>query len=55
MDEMKDLGYANGWRKQPEIVKNCTHVKDIKQNRSGSVTEFSCKICGYRYKVDSGG
>jgi hypothetical protein len=53
--EKQDLGYANGWKNgTPDIVKNCKHDKKIKQIRM-HVEEYSCEICGFKFKVDSSG
>jgi hypothetical protein len=54
MNELKDLGYANGWKEDPEIVKKCQHVKEVK-NIGNHLIEFRCEICGYKFKVDSSG
>ena len=52
--ELKDLGYANGWKEDPEIVKKCQHVKEVK-NIGNCLNEYSCEICGFKFKVDSSG
>lgn len=52
---MIDLGYANGWRETPDVVKACKvagHEKTIK-NVGRCLTEYSCPVCGYKYLVDS--
>ena len=54
---MIDLEYSNGWTNTPEIVIKCRLLKheiEIK-NVSRCVTEYSCEICDYKYKIDSGG
>lgn len=51
---MKDLGYANGWGKTPQEVKDCEHDKELKYPYS-NVIQYTCKICGFTYKVDSSG
>jgi transposase-like protein len=52
---MKDLGYANGWRKTPEEIEKCRELKhNIDYDMIGkSLTKYTCKICQYNYKVDS--
>lgn len=52
---MKDLGYANGWKDTPEIVKECKEKGHEREWRSvgRSVGEYTCKICGYTFRVDS--
>ncbi len=52
--EIKDLGYMNGWKIKPEIVKNCKHSKTIKE-LSMFDNEYICEICGFKYIVDSSG
>lgn len=53
---MKDLGYMNGWKETPKIVKMCDKEKhDIRFDKVGRcVTQVTCKNCGYSYKIDSG-
>lgn len=51
----KDLGYANGWKNTPDIIKKCKakgHVREYK-NVGRGVTEYSCPICKYKYSIDS--
>lgn len=43
--EMEYLGWANGWKETPEIVKKC---HELGHNRFGR-----CEICGYYFNVDS--
>lgn len=52
---MKNLGYTNGWIKEPDIVKECHDMGHPKIFRelSKSLTEVSCPECGYYYKIDS--
>lgn len=50
---MKYLGYANGWKEKPEEVVKCDHKLDVKYI-DRCVREYSCPVCGYCYKVDSG-
>jgi hypothetical protein len=50
---MKDLGEVNGWRETPLEVKDCTHLKEVKVV-GRSYTEYICRVCGYRYRADSG-
>lgn len=54
---MKDLGYANNWDDTPDEVRKCRkkqHVKKTKEVGRCSI-EYSCPICEFKYKVDSGG
>ena len=52
---MKNLGYLNEWNKGiPELVKNCTHEKDIEEIRR-NVMEVKCEICQFKYKIDQSG
>ena len=57
-DEFKDLGWANGWKETPEIVKKCREAKhrvidfDHSGNR-GLHHEVNCPICKYIYHYDS--
>ena len=50
------LGWANGWKETPEIVKECNAQKH--KTREGGIGnclhEVTCDICGYYYKYDSG-
>ena len=55
---MKNLGYANGWEKTPEIVKECQGKKHNPPHHKTTmrcVTRVGCEICGYYYHIDSGG
>ena len=55
MDEnqkLQDLGYANGWKDTPKIVKKCQHVVESK-SEGRCLTRYTCKACGYTYLVDS--
>lgn len=52
---LRDLGYANGWEKTPDIVKACKareHIQEI-VNLGRCLNEYRCEECGYKYKVDS--
>ena len=62
MDEMPkviNLGWANGWKETPEIVKKCHALghRPIDIDRGppfrGLDHEVRCDICGYVYHVDS--
>jgi hypothetical protein len=49
------LGYANGWKETPDIVKKCeakNHKLESKKVGRG-VTEYICHKCKYVYFVDS--
>ncbi len=59
--EIIDLGYMNGWAKEPEIYKQCLQArKDGEEhNITGKtihrcVTRTTCLTCGYTYCIDSG-
>ena len=49
------LGYANGWKTTPEIVKNCVNLGHKQWHRSSGrcVSEYGCEICKYSFSVDS--
>ena len=56
---MIDLGYMNGWKETPDMVKKCRekgHETTSHKFRTigGTVQEYRCDLCGYKYKVDSG-
>ncbi len=54
--EIKDLGYANGWKETPEIVKECREKHKQRSRTIGNcLHEYYCDKCGYVYKVDSSG
>lgn len=50
--EVVDLGFANGWKNTPEIVRNCTHGQ-YREAVGSCLTEYGCEVCGYKYLVDS--
>ena len=54
-EELKNLGYSNGWQDTPDIVKLCRSKNHLTTGKEigRCLTEYSCKICGYKYKVDS--
>jgi len=55
MNKLKNLGLANSWGENiPQVVKDCKHDLDVK-NLGNCLNEFSCEVCGYRYRVDSSG
>lgn len=54
-----DLGWANGWEKEPEIVSRCrgyghkvSRVDNGPPHR-GLDNVVQCEICWYKYHVDS--
>jgi hypothetical protein len=53
--EIVDLGYANGWGETPEIVKKCWEQDHEREggNIGRCLSETICRICGYKYKIDS--
>jgi len=51
----KDFGYINGWSVIPDEVQQCMtlmHTKHFLLIRK-HVTEVSCDICKFKYKIDS--
>ena len=51
---LRDLGWANGWKETPKIVKECDHP--LVGRRIGNCAyERKCYVCGYVYSVDSSG
>ena len=52
---MKYLGYANGWAKTPECVKEAEKkgYKITEKSVGRCVTEVTCDEGGWYYKVDS--
>lgn len=55
------LGWANDWCDTPEIVLKCREMEHAGQGLTESYEDnvkcigiYSCKACGYSYKVDSG-
>lgn len=55
-DPPNNLGYANNWKKTPDVVIHCieqNHTREIKTATS-LVTQYICRKCGYVYKVDRG-
>jgi hypothetical protein len=57
MPERKELGYANGWKDTPEIVKKCAELghKQYHLVVGNCDHEYGCVECGYSYLVDSSG
>jgi len=59
LTEYIDLGWANGWGENPEIVKECKkagHKKnDICYDSYGLHNKVVCHICKYIYHYDSSG
>ncbi len=62
MDEepkVKNLGWANGWKEDPEIVKECERLGhkpsnvDVGPPHRGLEHVVRCDICGYVYRYDS--
>lgn len=56
-DEMKDLGCANGWGKDPQEVIKCRadnhkHLKQVEE-MGRCLTRVTCPICRYAYTYDS--
>jgi hypothetical protein len=55
--QSKDLGYANGWRETPEIIKKCKEMghQQYTHHAGNCLTEYGCGACHYTYLVDSSG
>ena len=57
----QDLGWANGWREDPPIVKECqakghkTVDKNLDPSWHGLHTMVTCHECKYIYHYDSSG
>ena len=56
-DNYIDLGWSNGWKETPAIVKNCQEVlkhglKSEKWQNSKNIYKYSCDICKYFYVTD---
>jgi len=53
-NEIKNLGYANGWLKVPEIVRACQdkNHKRIIKTVARCETQYTCKECNYTYFID---
>lgn len=53
----KDLGFSNGWREIPDIVKKCRrkdHTIEVSPDRqSRYVNIVRCPFCDYEYRIDS--
>jgi hypothetical protein len=58
MRKLIDLGWANGWKEEPEIVKKCRQLGHELQEINMSTTyrqadyERRCDICSYVSHVD---
>jgi len=58
-DTVKNLGWANSWSEDPEIVKKCRALGHKVSDRNldptwhGLDNEVRCDICGYVYHYDS--
>ena len=56
--DLLNLGFANGWRSAPEIVKECrkkSHSLKWEQSQRRGISYYWCNRCGYIYYVDSSG
>lgn len=55
-EKVIDLGWANGWKEIPDLIKTCNKKKHpIKRYNIGRCQhEYRCDFCGYVYKADSG-
>lgn len=58
---MKNLGYMNEWYKEDlerdNILLECENENHelSKEIIGNCLTEYTCEICGYKYRVDSSG
>ena len=59
-EDLKSLGYANGWASTPDVVVSCRaacsrgEMHDRTTEDVGRcVTEYTCRTCKYKYRVDS--
>lgn len=55
ISKLKYLGYANGWDKTPDIVKEAWEkgYEEIPETTGRCETTYYCPEGGYYYKVDS--
>ncbi len=59
MSEVLNLGWANSWPQDPDIVKKCRELNHKPKERNldstwhGLNTEVRCDACGYVYHYDS--
>ena len=53
--QMVDLGCANGWGKDPNIVVGCEAARHRVESRGEAkcLTRITCRQCGYTYTYDS--
>jgi hypothetical protein len=58
---MEDLGWANSWKEEPELVRKCDEACDAGdchelffETIGNCLTRVTCKTCGYTYQIDSG-
>ena len=55
---MRNLGWANGWKKDPPEVTKCQelgHKVRWNEGKRMCVSVVYCKECQYEYRVDSSG
>jgi len=54
---MMDLGFSNGWREVPQIVKDCRKkdhtIEVVPEEQFRCVNIVRCHICNYEYRIDS--
>lgn len=54
---MKDLGFSNGWREIPDIVRECREkdhtIEVTPEKQFRCVNIIRCPICDYEYRIDS--
>ena len=59
MAELKNLGWANDWDDDPQVVKDCRAKKhrttdvDVGPPHRGMEHVVTCTECGYVYRYDS--
>ena len=55
MRDTVDLGYANGWKDTPKILRTCNKRKHFMYIKTVGkcLNEYGCELCGYKYLVDS--
>ena len=52
---IRNLGCANGWGKDPDIVVRCNALKHRTESMEEArcLTRVTCRTCGYSYTYDS--
>jgi len=58
-EDVTDLGWANGWKETPRIVRECQKMGhkvtcvDVGPCLRGLENVVTCNLCGYVYRFDS--